>query len=222
MRNERLEARPSIHQIIKVELNGNCEALAKVIEIDSMLAKIHFENVNRYEWIYLGSPRIYCICRALIKQKRLDNMIHYKTYTTCLSANDDVVMIDFVETPNKSTEEVMPVLTPKCDLIMPSKHDCCHLCVRLEDMPQIKIEEYGAFQRPLLTGWKRFGKEKKFYAAPCGVFLHSLNDVDRFLFLTDSKLRIDCFDFSKDCEISLLCRQTISKTEVSIHCSVYV
>lgn len=68
--NERVEAHPKVHQTMKVELNGNCQALAKVLQIENkVLAKIHFEEENRFEWIYLGSPRIFAVCRALIIQK---------------------------------------------------------------------------------------------------------------------------------------------------------
>lgn len=208
-----------------MELNGNGEAMAKVLQVDSMLAQIHFENVNRYEWIYLGSPRIISIYRELIKHKRLDNMIEYKTYKTRLSANDDVVMFDFVETLDKSAKdpnrnENTPLSKLKMDIVMPPKHDCSHLCVKLEDGPEIdiKLKQLSAFQKPLLTDWKvkRFENEKKYYVAPCGVSLNTLDAVDKFLFLTDSKLRIDCFDYSQKCEIPRLPRKAVSNVEVSV------
>ena len=69
-KNERVEAHPKVHQTIKIELNGNCQALAKILQIeDKILAEIHFEEEDRFEWIYLGSPRIFAVCRALIIQK---------------------------------------------------------------------------------------------------------------------------------------------------------
>lgn len=36
-----------------VELDGSMK-MATVVEIDRNLAKLHFEDVNRFEWIYLG------------------------------------------------------------------------------------------------------------------------------------------------------------------------
>ncbi|XP_055311987.1 histone-lysine N-methyltransferase SETDB1-B-like [Sitodiplosis mosellana] len=210
--NERLEAQPKVQQMIKVELNGNCEAMAKVLQVDEMLAQIHFEEENRFEWIYLGSPRIFAVCRELIKQKRLDGFISYKTYKACLSANDDVVMFDFVETEDKSNEkptenEIVPITSPKFDVIRTVNHDCDYRCVSLADKIKLKeygginLDQYGAFLRPLLTGWTRHGSDKKFYRAPCGSCFHSLSEIDKVLFQTDSKLRIDCFDLSKDCAI---------------------
>lgn len=82
-KNERVEAHLKVHQTIKVELNGNCQALAKVLQIeDKILAKIHFEEENRFEWIYLGSPRIFAICRALIIQKvNMEICIFFNTNT---------------------------------------------------------------------------------------------------------------------------------------------
>lgn len=210
LRNERLEIRPKIGQILKVELNGNCEAMAKVLQVDSMLAQIHFEKENRFEWIYLGSPRISQIYRELVKTKRLDNIIQFKTYNTSLSANDDVVMFDFVHKPDDEPNKnyIEPPSVPVIGLTRSTKHDCCHSCVRSEDKFS-KIEQYPALLRPILLGWKR-SLDKRYYVAPCGKSLHSLNDVDKFLFLTDSKLRIDCFDFSKNCDIPSHMKTTVA------------
>lgn len=82
-KNVRVEAHPKVHQTFKVELNGNCEALAKVLQMqDKILAEIHFEEENRFEWIYLGSPRIFAVCRALIIQKVYKNILQCKLVIT--------------------------------------------------------------------------------------------------------------------------------------------
>lgn len=199
-------------------MNGNYEAIAKVLQIDFSVAQFHFEEANRFEWIYLGSPRIMAVYRELIKQKRLDKIIRFKTYKACRSANDDVVMMNFVEIPSNEPirNETVPLVIPKLSINLSAKHDCCHLCVSLEDKIGRNLEQYMAFQRPLLTGWKRFGHDKKYYVAPCGFRLDTLNEIDKFLFMTDSKLRIDCFDLSKDCDIPMRIHKTISTVEVSI------
>lgn len=46
-------ARLTVDMELKVELNGDSNAMAKVLEIEGPLAKIHFESINRCEWIYL-------------------------------------------------------------------------------------------------------------------------------------------------------------------------
>lgn len=115
--------------------------------------------------------------------------------------------------------EIIPLPLPKISLDIPRhmQTECHHLCLGLENKIS-NLEQYSAFQRPLLTGWKRYGSDRKFYQAPCGVFFHSLNEIDKFLFMTDSKLRIDCFDLSKDCNIET----AISKVDVSLGVSIQI
>ena len=142
-------------------------------------------------------------------------------------------MLDFIETESKSNEnpmgnEIMPLPVPNINLdirthaLRMSRHlqtECHHLCVGLENKIS-NLGQYSAFQRPLLTGWKRYGSDRKFYQAPCGVFFHTLNEIDKFLFMTDSKLRIDCFDLSKDCNIEK--ETAISKVDVSLDVSIQI
>lgn len=194
-------------------MNGVLER-AEVIKIDNWLAKFYFELSRRYEWIYLGSPRISIIYRNLIRKKRLDNVINFKRYSTCLSANDDIVAIDVVEPKDlerlknfhlqKATNSPALVTSPG----MHHQHECSHACVSHEDSCDFKnMAPHSVFQRPLIMHWKIVRKgnhsnQKKFYQAPCGVYLESLNDIDKYLAKTDSKLRIDWFDLNKNIKIT--------------------
>lgn len=193
---------------MNVELNGDSLAKAEVLKINSSLAKIHFDNANRFEWIHLGSPRFSTIYRNLVKQKLLDNIIDIKKYNACLSASHDVVVVDLIElddetAPEASTNDsnghaqsTLSNLNVKPN--QPTKHSCGPSCLD-PDESEIDIEKYSAFQRPLLLNWERVGwqrgagAKKRFYRAPCGVELYSYGAIEDYLIKTDSKLRIDCF-----------------------------
>lgn len=222
----RLEIFPAEREIVEVELNGVLER-AEVIKVDNWLAKIYFESSRRYEWIYLGSPRISIIYRSLIRKKRLDHFINIKKYSTCLSANDDIVAIDVVEANGtlerplsvknfhlqKATNSPALVKSPG----MHNQHKCSHECVRHEDSCDFKkIASHSVYQRPLIMHWKILRKgnrsnQKKFYQTPCGIDLYSLNDIDKYLAKTDSKLRIDWFDLNKNIKITAGSVQTTGK-----------
>lgn len=135
----------------------------------------------------------------------MDNYIQYKTYNACLSANDDVVIIDTIDLDDVTASN------PKNDVSQLSSnfnvstltkhqwHECCHQCVKFEDKINIKLDFYTIFQRPLLVGWTRHLNDKKIsYQSPCGVIFHKIHDVEIYLMKTDSKLRVDCFEFSKN------------------------
>lgn len=185
-------------------MNGSYEA-AKVEQVDESLALIHFEKTGRFEWIYLGSPRIKNIYRKHILMKSFDDKIQFKTYHTCLSANDDIAVIDLLE----------PDVDPEQELAMNNltdfdanakqlvKHDCDPECVRLNEC-DVNVESYTALQRPMMVGWSRSGDRSKYYQAPCSVKLRSYNEIDKYLAKTKSKLRIDCFELSKNVSLPLI------------------
>lgn len=217
----RIEVCPEIGQKCSIEMNGNRNAKAVIQKIDTLMALVYFEEVKRYEWIYLGSPRIFQVFRELIKTKALDKMIQYKTYKTCRSANDDVVVIDSFEPddeqnkkPVHKVDETVPLPAVTNNLKF-GKHKCNHKCVSLEDDSRIQLEKYPTFQRPLLTGWFRLGKTHRFYKTPCGLYLHRFNDIAQYLLDTDSKLRIDSFELGKNCEIRLITKDTSKVEDVS-------
>lgn len=188
---------------LQIEMNGTF-TVAKVKEIDGSLGLFHFEAANRFEWIYLGSPRISNIYREHIKRKSLDNEIEYKTYQTCLSACDDVTVIDLLEPVEEVQEQQLPMdvlsdFNANHGQRRTSKHDCGPECVRLDGHPNemnTSIERHAALQRPLMVGWLRSVARTKFYCTPCGIKLYSYGEIDKYLVKTESKLRMDCFDLS--------------------------
>lgn len=190
-----------------VEIDGLVR-MAKAVQFDRILALIHFEEINRFEWIYLGSPRISQIFRMYIKEKKLDNIIAFRTYTPCRTA--DVIMVDPCEQLNDRCEddamhpsESIPRVNHSNDRAI-KEHDCSHDCVRSED--SVKLKKIGLFRRPILCGWER---HSRFYQTPCGRHLHSYQEIDEYLVETESKLRIDCFDLSRNIDPSKNYGQTI-------------
>lgn len=181
-----------------VEINGSVK-MAKVVQIDHILALIHFEEINRYEWIYVGSPRVSQIFRLYVKEKKLDNIINFQTYTACRTA--DVIMVDPFEQPDDRCEDnatFEPISTVnQCNGHAVKELDCSHDCVRSED--SVKLKQIGLFRRPILCGWKRHSRS---YQTPCGLNLHSYQEIGEYLMATKSKLRIDCFDFSRNIDPS--------------------
>lgn len=182
--------------------------MAKVLKIDRILALLHFEKGNRFEWIYLGSPRISQIYRLYIKDKKLDNIIDFETYSTCRTS--DVIMVDSCEQVDGCEDNTSNGLEPNSNMhqcngrAARKKHNCSHECVRFED--GLKLENFGLFRRPILCGWER---HSRFYRTPCGLCLYSDAEINDYLTETKSKLRIDSFDFSKNIDPTKNCGQAI-------------
>lgn len=156
---KRFEICPNPQQNIEVELKGEIET-AQVLKIDNQLAMIHFERARRVEWIYLGSPRISAVFKHLIKNKSIDDMIDYRTYSTIAHIDDDIILIEPKNPPNQPS--IQPSLNatilqgPANPPRAHDGHDCSHLCIRSEGTFDFKlIENLDAFRRPLLLGWKK-------------------------------------------------------------------
>lgn len=138
----------------------------------------------------------------------MDDLIKFKTFKACLSASDDVVLIDPVDASTsdgtkfeRKSNNVVPVTAP----VPPTQkyHKCRHECVQLEDKK--KVDDYGVLQRPLALGWQRSldNKGKVVYHTPCGQLLSSIPSVERFLWKTKSNLKLNSFEFNKNCKVIL-------------------
>lgn len=197
------------HKSLQIELNGEF-TVAKILRIDGSLGFFHFEAANRFEWIFLGSPRICNVYRQHIIKKSLDNEIEFKTYQTCLSAADDITVIDLLEPDEEIHEQELPIdvlsdLNVNREQNRTMKHECGPKCVRSNGRPNemnTDIERHAALQRPLMVGWSRaLSNKTRFYRTPCGIKCYSYGEIDKYLMRTESKLRMDCFDLSKTVEI---------------------
>ncbi|CAC5415707.1 SETDB1 [Mytilus coruscus] len=79
-------------------------------------------------------------------------------------------------------------------------HSCCHKCLKdLEDNP-VKFRGTNPLLIPLLCGWERHvckvkpgGRRMVAYRAPCGRRLRNMQELDKYLGLTDSQMTIDLF-----------------------------
>lgn len=186
---------------LKIELNGDPIAMAKVLEVDRILAKVQFLNKNRVEWIYLGSPRISQIYRELIKRKRLDEYIVCKTYKPCRSA--DVVVIDSMD-----EKDVAVPSTSYQNGRAADGHICTNECVH-EKEKFVNLDVNKKYLWPLWTGWSiemdptLIPREPSFYRSPCGIPLNTLIAIEAYLEKTNSKLAIDCFDLGKNIVIKV-------------------
>lgn len=198
------------HLKFGVEIDGSVK-MAKVVQVDRILALIHFDEINRFEWIYLGSPRISQIFRMYIKEKKLDSIIDFQTYTACRTA--EVIIIHPYEPPDdRCDDDATRIIEPISAMnqyngLAVKEHICSHDCVRLEDT--VKLKKIGLFRRPILCGWVR---HSRFYQTPCGLNLHSYQEIDDYLMETESKLQINCFDFSRSIDPSENCSQVIKGT----------
>lgn len=183
-------------QELKIELDGESSAIAKVVEVDRILIKIHFEKKNRFEWIYLGSPRISQIYRELIIRKRLDEYIICKTYKPCRSA--DIVVIDSID----EKDVAIPSLSYQNGRAADG-HFCTSECVR-EREEFVNFDENKKYLWPLWSGWfigmapTLNPREPLFYRTPCDIPLYTVSAIEAYLVKTESKLTIDCFDLGKN------------------------
>lgn len=84
-------------------------------------------------------------------------------------------------------------------------HPCSSACVAKWENRFSHVKSVNPLLMPALHGWQRHichqsknqNGSKKWvnYVAPCGRMLRSTGEVDKYLFLTDSKLTIDMFSF---------------------------
>lgn len=138
-----------------------------------------------------------------MKLKRLDNLINYKIYNACITGtSDDVIILDSVESKPMGTTSETIASIPLSRVVRSSPHEYSHICVEYEDKAGWNLNEYTAFQSPILAGWHRFGSgaSQRYYRTPCMRYLHTIGQIDEYLLKTNSKLRIDCFDVN-NCEI---------------------
>ncbi|XP_013774016.2 histone-lysine N-methyltransferase SETDB1-like isoform X1 [Limulus polyphemus] len=81
-------------------------------------------------------------------------------------------------------------------------HTCCQRCIRNKPDDPASVKGKSPLRIPMLLGWERqiakhrtTGKRVVFYRAPCGRRLRSIEDVNRYLIETKSKLTVDLFCF---------------------------
>lgn len=187
---EQFEIIPTEQKTIQVELDGAIKD-AKVLKVNRILAQIHFPDANRFEWIYLGSPRILKVYRNLILSKSLDEIIEFRTFKPCRSA--DVVAIDVFEqqeTNNDSADDHSMPSTSSSASTASESHECNNECVREE--ANAKVNDSDPHVRPIFAGWLQS------YRTPCGLYLQSIHEIEAYLAKTQSKLTIGCFDLSKN------------------------
>lgn len=204
----------TVNEKMKVELNGQWKK-AMIMKIDGSLILIHFKSDKRFEWIYWSSPRIFDIYRQIIVTKNgglFDSLTDLKTYKACLDPNNHIPIVEKIDpreelkhkSERKDSCDDLPHIFTSMNNIQPAEHECGPECLFLNDQKgesNTDIERYGALLRPLITGWARFGKLRKFYRSPCGVTFRSYRELEDYLMRTNSKLRMNCFDFSKNVNI---------------------
>lgn len=201
-----------VGQYLKFELNGKW-IKAEIKKEHGSLIFVYFEAQNHYEWFHLGSPRISKVYRhhtIKTKSKAFDKLIGIKSYSTSLSVNDDVLVIDLVEPDDDNTENEQPNLNSKKKRKIKRKHTCDPKCLRVQEDDEIL--KYTALQRPLIAGWVREvvdEAKRAYYKAPCGEELRTYNEIHKYLTTTESKLRIDCFSFDKQIEIPKISKKKV-------------
>ncbi|XP_031626474.1 histone-lysine N-methyltransferase eggless-like [Contarinia nasturtii] len=215
-----VELAPESGNRVLVELDGAWKKVT-VKEVKLALTLIAFDAPKRFEWIYLGSPRLSQVYRNLIKSKAFDKLINYKTYKTCLRATNDILnfeLINPVAEPKKSRgakKKYRSSLSFDATGVQPVTHECGPQCLRINeqtDVNGIDIKMYSAFQRPIMTGWMR---EKSLYKTPCGIILRNYHAIHRYLVRTNSKLNIDCFELNANIELPNIQMETLKDNDLS-------
>lgn len=144
----------------------------------------------------------------------MDNFIDFETYSACRTA--DVIMVDPCDQQNDPHEDNSTTMIRPYSAMFPidgreaKEHTCGHYCVRSEF--NVNLTKISLFRRPIVCGWKRNGR---YYRTPCGLDLYSYRDIAEYLAKTQSKLRIDSFDFSKTIDPSANSSPSIVKIAVS-------
>lgn len=108
--------------------------------------------------------------------------------------NDDKIYID--EPPQVS---ILRKFTPRKDLIPKQyvPHTCSRHCC---PGPKPALASYSTLTKPLLSCWERqIVKHKTFkhiiYKAPCGRRLRNMNEIHKYLKITQNRFNVDNFDY---------------------------
>ena len=194
------EIRPAKGSTMKIELNGNW-VYAEAVEIDEDLPLGQFRFMidyqpDRFEWLYLGSPRIERVWRKMIEGKLLDKLFNFAQIATdSRNDDDDLILIDRCSIDVRALRRNNKA--PESDgRKVPDDHECSHACVPLEDKYKEQIKECSLFHRPLVVGFKRDDtSEPPVYTSPCNRKLRTYADIRKYLTKVNSKLRLDSFSF---------------------------
>ncbi|XP_055306322.1 histone-lysine N-methyltransferase eggless-like [Sitodiplosis mosellana] len=213
------EILPTIDQLVSIELNGDWVS-AVTTEIDLPLAKFCFkqdEQPDRYEWLYLGSPRIEQVWRKLIESKVLDKLFNFTHVETDSSADDeDCIMIERCSQPSRASRRINQAPEPD-GRPLHRNHECNHDCMRLEDETEIK--KFSLFHRPLAVGFKYSVDTRSgpFYKSPCNRILRTYGAIREYLAKVNSKLCIESFSLERNFQPSENHQLPRSSVEVIDH-----
>lgn len=172
------------------------------------MAQFCFIRANRYEYIYLGSPRIHHVWRHLVEKKHVDGFVDFD-FIKEVQDRDDCILIEPIPEPGRILRKKRPERAP----LRPTKdrgkdHQCSSECLQEDG---VQIEKYSLFHRPLAVGFKRIQGEsggqpwtwkKPFYLSPCNRKLTNINAIQNYLSTTGSSLRIDSFSLDQNFEPS--------------------
>lgn len=203
----RFEIRPTIGEVILVELDGSW-VNASIVEIDRNLSLAQFcfmrdSQPDRFEWLYLGSPRIEKIWRQIIRKKLLDRTLDFSVLEEDDEDDDDecvpIHRLPSTNQINRLQREVAPISNGEN---LGKNHECSHDCVKDEDGIDFDVEGLSLFHRPLAIGFKKISTGRVCFMAPCGRKLNTYQQIRDYLMKTNSKLRIDSFPLHRKFEPS--------------------
>lgn len=215
----------------------------RVSKLDCSLVELYFKELNRYEWLYRGSPRLEMLSDEFMHKKRIvkksrpvmritnqQNILYrnkflrpFVQYTNDEDQEDSEIFVpgnqenlmdlnyarsDQYQTKICESINIVEKITRKFLTKTYHSHTCNPLCVKNSDPSRSEIRDINPFSVPVIWGWTRElsayrnhrSKVQKciLYRAPCGKRLRSLDEVDRYLALTDSTLSIDFFTFDTE------------------------
>lgn len=204
---------------IVVECDGDW-LNAVVIKVDRSLVRILFQKLFRYEWIYVGSPRI-----KKIQRKKNENSFESDAIISH-DEHDELIgpftLFEDLEVPVQEIENTISIKSTHHQLsfkVNPN-HLCSNKCV--SNAESIDASEFGAFYRPLQCGWKRLKKPHVTYVSPCGKEFKGIKRIDEYLIRTKSSLLIDYFTFNLKVDCTKQYARNIFDFKMICVVSIYV
>lgn len=167
----------------------------QVQAVEGDLMKVFFMDTNRYEWLWIGSPRIKRVWKNIMKDKRLNKNTPMVADSHVIDLNDaddlqdrPLQLADLTDFDARTYIDALPVLKK-------IPHRCSKKCVPYEQY--LDLSKQQAFARPMLTGWKRIAqKHNVAYRTPCGLTFDRYANIRKFLRETGSNLTFECFTFN--------------------------
>lgn len=176
---------PDVEQYLRIDLHCYWEQV-HVYETQGELVRVFFMETNRYEWIWIGSPRIRQVWKAIMRDKNVNRTAPIGAVIDLDESSEEIQLkTEKLESDILEYNEGLPQVYShpgKCtEVCNPyEKHHC--------------MTKYQALARPYLAGWRRMvHKGTVLYRTPCGMSADDARVIRTILLNMKSNLSLDCF-----------------------------